>query len=122
MSSEVMHQIVEMIESEAHSRPSPSEFEMAYQARVAADRIRSAIKHASQFSTPTDQMREASLQLLEALERLDSVDRHFQGRTRTRKRSVAGDQTESRAGAFKGRPLGSTASSVADGIGTTRRT
>jgi len=83
MSAEIMHQIVEMIESEAHSRPSPIEFEMAYQARVAIDRIRFAIKHADQFSNSTDQMREASLQLLEALDRLEHPDRRVQARSRT---------------------------------------
>jgi hypothetical protein len=83
MTSNIMHQIVEMIESEAHSRPSPMEFEMAYQARVAMDRIRFAIKHADQFSQPSEQMREGSLQLLEALERLERVERRFQHRSRT---------------------------------------
>ena len=35
MSSEIMHQIVETIEAEVRSRPSPLEFEMGvYQARV----------------------------------------------------------------------------------------
>jgi hypothetical protein len=82
MSTEMMHQIVDMIESAARSRPSPHEFEMAYQVRVAADRIRFAIKHTDQFSNPTDQTREASLQLLEALDRLDWVDRCFQLRSR----------------------------------------
>jgi hypothetical protein len=84
MNSNIMHQIVDMIESEAHSRPSPIEFEMAYQARVAMDRIRFAIKHADQFSQPSDQMREASLQLLEALGRLEYLDRRFQVRSRIR--------------------------------------
>jgi hypothetical protein len=32
------------------------EFEMAYQARVAMDRIRFAIKHAEQFAPHTDKM------------------------------------------------------------------
>jgi len=40
MSSEAVHQIVETIEDEVNSRPSAVEFEMAYQARVAIDRIR----------------------------------------------------------------------------------
>src|ERR1039457_2530657 len=84
MSSDIMHEIIEMMESEAHSRPSPMEFEMAYQARVAMDRIRFAIKHADQFSQPSDQMREASLQLLEALDRLEYLDRRFQVRSRIR--------------------------------------
>ena len=37
MSSETMHRIVELIESSAQSGPSPIEFEMAYQTRIAID-------------------------------------------------------------------------------------
>ena len=40
---------------------------MAYQARVAIDRIKFAIKHADQFGKPCDAMREAGMQLLDAL-------------------------------------------------------
>jgi len=47
-----MRQIVETIEADVQSRPSAIEFEMAYQARVAIDRIRFAIKHAEQFARP----------------------------------------------------------------------
>jgi hypothetical protein len=82
MRSEIMHQIVETIEAEVRSRPSPLEFEMAYQVRVAMDRIKFAIKHAEQFSKPCIDMRDASLQLLDALERLESLDRLFQIRSR----------------------------------------
>ena len=82
MSSEIMHQIVEIIEAEVRSRPSAIEFEMAYQARVAIERIRFAIRHAEQFSKPCDQMREVGLQLLDALDRLESVERRFQVRSR----------------------------------------
>ena len=77
-----MHQIVGSIASEVRSRPSAIEFEMAYQARVAIDRIKFAIKHAEQFSKPCIHMREAGLQLLDALERLESLDRRFQIRSR----------------------------------------
>ena len=77
-----MHQIVETIETEVRSRPSPLEFEMAYQARVAIDRIKFAIRHTEQFSKPCIHMREAGLQLLDALERLESLDRRFQIRSR----------------------------------------
>lgn len=77
-----MHQIVETIEAEESSRPSALEFEMAYQARVAIDRIKFAIKHTEQFSKPCIHMREAGLQLLDALERLESLDRRFQIRSR----------------------------------------
>ena len=84
MGSEIMHQIIKTIEEEANWRPSPIEFEMAYQARVAIDRIRFAIKHTEQFAPRTDAMREVGLQLLDALERLEKVDRRFQQRSRNR--------------------------------------
>jgi hypothetical protein len=57
------------------------EFEMAYQARVAIDRIKFAIKHSDQFGKPCDAMREAGIQLLDALQRLESLDRRFQARS-----------------------------------------
>jgi hypothetical protein len=88
MSSEIMHQILETIEEEVNSRPTAIEFEMAYQARVAIDRIRFAIKHTEQFAPCTDPMREAGLQLLDALDRLENVDRRFQQRSLTASRSV----------------------------------
>jgi hypothetical protein len=80
MSSETMHRIVGIIEAEVRERPSA--IEMAYQARVAIDRIKFAIKHTEQFSKPCIHMREAGLQLLDALERLESLDRRFQIRSR----------------------------------------
>jgi hypothetical protein len=79
MSSKVMRQ---SIDDGANSRPSAIEFEMAYQARVAIDRIRFAIKHTEQFVPRTDHTREATLQLLDALQRLETVDRAFQSRSR----------------------------------------
>ena len=82
MSSEIMHQIVETIEAEVRSRPSAIEFEMAYQARVAIDRIKFAIKHAEQFTRPCEAMHNVGLQLLDALQRLEDVDRRFQNRSR----------------------------------------
>lgn len=76
-----MRQIVDSIEAEVRSRPSPIEFEMA-QARVAIDRIKFAIRHTEQFAKPCIYTREAGLQLLDALERLESLDRRFQIRSR----------------------------------------
>jgi hypothetical protein len=64
------------------SEPTPMEFEMAYEARIAIDRIKFAIKHTEHFGPPTDPMREAGLQLLDALQRLEGVDRRFQARSR----------------------------------------
>ena len=77
-----MRQIVETIEADVQSRPSAIEFEMAYQARVAIDRIKFAIKHAEQFARPCETMREIGLELLDALERLEALDRRFQARSR----------------------------------------
>jgi hypothetical protein len=45
MSSEAMHEFLQTVEAEVQSRPTPIECEMAYQARIAIDRIRFAIKH-----------------------------------------------------------------------------
>jgi len=82
MSSEIMHQILQTMENEVNSRPSAIEFEMAYQARVAIDRIRFAIKHTEQFCPRSDQVRDARMQLLDALERLEALDRRFQEHSR----------------------------------------
>ena len=80
MKSELAEEIFELIEDRSHA-PTPMEFEMAYQAHVAIDRIRFAIKHAEQFAPRTDELREAELQLLDALARLERVDRRFQQRS-----------------------------------------
>lgn len=77
-----MHQIIETVEADVHSRPSAMEFEMAYPARVAIDRIKFAIKHAEQFARPCDTMRQVGLELLDALDRLEAIDRRFQVRSR----------------------------------------
>jgi len=83
MGSEVMREVLRLIDVKAQSRPTPMEFELAYQARVAMDRIRFAIKHTEQFAPQTEQMQEIGLQLLDALERLESAERNFQRRFRT---------------------------------------
>ena len=89
MKSETFNQIRAMFVDEAHVWPSAIEFEMAYQARVPMDRIRFAIKHTEHFPPCTEPMREASFQLLEALERLQMADRRFQERSRSAPRSLA---------------------------------
>jgi hypothetical protein len=70
-------------------RSSPIEFEMAYQVRVAIDRIRFAIKATDRFAQHPQQLQEAGLQLLDALDRLESAERGFQGRFRPE--SASGD-------------------------------
>jgi len=82
MSLEILRQIIATIEADATLRPSAIEFEMAYQARVAIDRIKFAIRHAEQFAKPCEAMREVGMQLLDALQRLESLDRRFQARSR----------------------------------------
>src|SRR6185437_14241909 len=75
-------QIKQIIDAKAQAQPTPMEYELAYQARVAMDRIRFAIKHTEQFAPHTDPMQEAGLQLLDALERLETAERRFQERSR----------------------------------------
>lgn len=71
-----------LVEREVTSRPSAMEFEMAYQARIAIDRIRFAIKQTEQAGGRAEQIREAGIHLLDALDRLESVERRFQQRSR----------------------------------------
>ena len=101
MSSEIMRQIIETIQADVISRPSALEFEMAYQARVAIDRIKFAIRHADQFGKPCDAMREAGMQLLDALQRLESLDRRFQARSRVAAPHTNGSSGEAKANAGK---------------------
>jgi hypothetical protein len=56
-------------------------FELAYQSRVAIDRIRFAIKQTECENLNTGMLREIGLQLLDALERLETAERHFQARS-----------------------------------------
>jgi hypothetical protein len=81
MRNELAQEICALIEARSTARPTPMEFEMAYQARVAMDRIKFAIKHTEKFGPHTEQMREAGLQLLDALQRLETADRRFQKRS-----------------------------------------
>src|SRR4051794_38283424 len=74
MKSEVLQEFVAMIEADAQLRPSPGEFEMAYQARVAIDRIRFAIKATESTREHPEELREAGMQLLDALDRLEAAE------------------------------------------------
>jgi hypothetical protein len=97
MSPEIARQILQKIEDHVNSRPSAIEFEMAYQARVAIDRIKFAIRHSEQFGQRSTHGREAGLQLLDALQRLESIDRRFQERSNTATASTGGDLNSARA-------------------------
>jgi hypothetical protein len=67
------------------------EYEMAYEAHVARQRIRSAIRQIELAANQSDQVRDASLELLDALDRLDAVDRRFQERSRKRRTTRSGE-------------------------------
>ena len=76
MKVDLMNEVISLNEAQAKARPSPEEFEIAYQARIAMDRIRFAIRQSEVFGIHSGAIREANLQLLDALDRLDSGDRH----------------------------------------------
>jgi hypothetical protein len=92
----MLRPIVETMETDVQSRPSATEFEVAYQSRVVIDRIKFAIKHTEQFARPCDTMREVGLELLDALERLEALDRRFQARSRIAKPHENGNLAEAK--------------------------
>jgi hypothetical protein len=92
----MLRQIVETIDTDVQSRPSATEFEVAYQSRVVIDRIKFAIKHTEQFARPCETMREVGLELLDALERLEALDRRFQARSRIATPHENGNLAEAR--------------------------
>ncbi len=77
-SAELSKKVVSIVENKIARERSSVDFEMAYQVRVAAERIRFAIK-ALDSTTPMS-INEVSLQLLDALTRLESSERRFQKR------------------------------------------
>jgi uncharacterized protein YukE len=76
--AELAQKVVSIIHPSAPAIWDLLAFEMAYQARVAADRIRFAIGQIDKPARNSDQLREASLQLLDALDRLESAEQRFQ--------------------------------------------
>jgi hypothetical protein len=80
MPSAMVQKVLAMIETEAATRPSAIAYELAYQARVAMDRIRFAIRELD-GSPCAEQLREVGLQLLDALDRLEGTERAFQLRS-----------------------------------------
>ena len=88
-SSEFAKEVFSLVEANVARRPSTMEFEMAYQARIACDRIRFAIRNTEEFSSHSAQVREANLQLLDALDRLEFADRQFQNEFRARRATIS---------------------------------
>jgi hypothetical protein len=81
-SSELAKEVFSIVEAKIRANPSPSEFELAYQARLAIDKIRFAVKQIEQANSNAAPLCEASLQLLDALDRLEAAERNFQRRFR----------------------------------------
>jgi hypothetical protein len=81
-SSELAKEVFSILEAKILGRPSPVEFEMAYQVRVEIEKIRFAVKQIEQFSSNAAPLCEANLQLLDALDRLEGAEHNFQSRRR----------------------------------------
>jgi len=81
-----IQQLLHLIDGESRGQAAHTGFQMAYHARVAIDRIRSAIKQTEQFAPHADQMREVGLELVDAMDRLESTDHGFRGRLRVPRR------------------------------------
>ncbi len=60
------------------TRQTASTFEFAYQARIAVERIRFAIRQTDQLAVNQPILQEVGMQLLDALDRLEMAERHFQ--------------------------------------------
>jgi hypothetical protein len=82
-SAELAREVFSLVEAKTIYRPSPTEFELAYQARVAMERLRFAVKLTEQADKIPEQLREAVLQLLDALDGLEAAERSFQCRFRS---------------------------------------
>jgi hypothetical protein len=82
---------------EPRDRPSPIDFGVAYQARVALESIRLAIKHIERVAQGSEQVREVSLLMQDALDRVDELDSQFQTRSRIRVLPRSANGTESGA-------------------------
>lgn len=60
------------------TRQAASTFEFAYQARIAVERIRFAIRQTDQLAANEPVLHEVGMQLLDALDRLEIAEQHFQ--------------------------------------------
>ncbi len=95
MDTKFLQRVLSTVKAHLESRPSPSDFELAYQARAACDRIRFAIKNTEACVAHSPQVREASVQVLDALDRLESAERHFQDRFRPKSLLTEAEQRRS---------------------------
>jgi hypothetical protein len=85
-SSELAKEVCSIVEAKILGRPSAAEFEMTYQARIAMDQIRFPITQVEKHMPGKEFASETSLQVVDALDRLESADRHFRERFHLRLR------------------------------------
>lgn len=76
--AEFARKVYSMLNNGIGTESASVSFEMAYQARVASDRIRFAIRQIDMADGDADVLREANRQLLDALDRLQSAEGRFQ--------------------------------------------
>ena len=87
MTHAVRMQVVALLES-ASDGNRDREFELAYAARLAIERIRFAIHQIDDVGLANERLREATFQLMDAVDRLQSADRRFQCLSKFRAREV----------------------------------
>lgn len=69
--------LLELFDTYSAENQTPLAFELAYQVRVAIDKIRFAITQIDSCAKHSSQVHEASLQLADTLDRLSAADRKF---------------------------------------------
>lgn len=89
--SEFAREVLALVGPGKTYEPVEIKFELAYQSRLAVERIRFAIREIEKHVPGQSHLCEASLQLADALDRLESADRHFQDTLRNRSRAAVHD-------------------------------
>jgi hypothetical protein len=105
MRSDLVNEFRRLMDNEVESRPSAMCFEFAYQGKIAMDRIKFAIKSVERFANHPGPALEANLQLLEALERLQSAERRFQDAWRRHRNGGSGESHSSSISANENSPV-----------------
>ena len=70
--------VIALLESAWSEQDRDCQFELAYQAKCAVERIRFAVRQIEDAGITNERLREAAFQLTDATDRLQSADRRFQ--------------------------------------------
>ncbi len=90
--SEFAREVLALVGPRETYEPVEIKFELAYQSRLAVERIRFAIREIEKHVPGQSRLCEATFQLADALDRLESADRHFQESLRNRSRTPVHDR------------------------------